>query len=727
MINSIIYHGDSIRAPDRARFRYPNAMKRYALICILLLHAPALCRTGVVLFPLVDATGDELTEWVGNCVPAVLFEELSYLRGMQVWDPLFLFPLDSSARYMETDSALQLHRARWQWQYAVGGRYFVKADTVRLELRIVSYRGNAMVKKRFRAQGPLRSLPSLCGSILRNLLSCMGQPVGKDNDRVHAPPITTEFRAFATYLAGYGFELHGRYADALTAYGRAIEQAPDFSAALCRMGALYARSERTDLAREYLSRAVEASPRNSHAAAELVETLVQHGSPGKALEFALAEKDVLSQTSSGLRALGRAYLKAGQFQRATASLTRAIDKGPSDLECEFILARVCLKTGDFTKASELFNRLITFRPHHMRYYSFLAAVYRKQGRLMESVQLLQTALERAPDNPTTLFNLAHTYFELGWYEKARDILERTSEQNPHLEAASLNLGVLSWHRGSRRRAVRVFSEAVGPPRHTQHALNNLGNTLLLQGKAREAVKAYEKALDYGAHNETVLRNLSIAYRTLGKFRPAYRCLKQVAEPSSAEPELLMHMAALADTLGENREAEQHYRAVLDLAPNHETALEKLVGLLRNRGAFEDAVRHLETWLETYPGNRRARIALARTYEMMAWYDVAVTQYEQVVQNCPRCADALTGLGRTLYESIVRNSRNYHDRAIEALTHAVELSPANAEPEMLLGKLYLDDGQRDRAIHHFTSARAKSRRADVREEISRLIAQAGGQP
>lgn len=690
---------------------------------VVLLLAGALsvsARMSVVVFPLAADGGSRLSRWVGYGFAERFSRKLRMHGEIQVWEPAFLYSVDSTAWRMDSDSLLVAHRRRWEWDVAVGGEYALRGDTVDLALRAVHMVQNVPRRAALEASGT--SIFEVTNRLLHDLFDLLQLELSDKGASQIQQQVTSSLRAYRTYAVGYGLEMHGDYAGALSAYSHAVAMDRKLDPAQRRLARLNVLRRNLAAAREGFSRALAASPGNPYLVAAMAEFLVDYDTPEKAAEYVQAVRDVLTETAEGLTAIGKLHLARGEYQRATAMLTRARAAGPMNLDTDFALGKAYLVSGKFDMAIDIFNRLVSYRPDYSRYYSFLGSAYRSAERLMESISILEAAYRIDRDNVSILVNLAHSYFELGWYRKTLQLLVRAREVRPELTEIDVNLGVVYWHMGETDRARKLLAEAVHSASKRQTAINNRANILFLEGRTKKAIRAYRKADKLGGKNETVLYNLGNAYMALGKLKDAEECFEEVLRLAPNRLDVRMELASIKEKRGDIEGAERALRKLLDFAPFDERVVRRLCGVLEKQQKYEAEVKLLEHYLSSFPTSKEFRLLLAETYLHMAWYEVAVMKYEFLVRDFPRDYQARIGLGRAMYGLIVHKGNTDYDKTIYVLKEAAELGPGQAEPDYLIGKIYLEyKNYRDLAREHYNKAMGKARDEAMRKKIREALA------
>lgn len=656
-----------------------------ALMTLLLVaQGPCFGITKIAVFPLVNKAQDKTLDWLGSLVPEYFSRHLQARPDVQVLEPTFLFPVDSAGWTMESDSVLRVHRLRWEWDAACGGAYAVINGRIACELRTLVLRNGAPVKKVIALSASPDSLAQLCFSAFTQYASLAGWSLTKEDYQSLKRPVSRSAQANATYLAGYGYEMHNNAPAAITSYARAVELDPSLAQALCRMARLFSVSGAVDKARPLFDRAVSAANGDPLVAAAAADFYVEHDLPARSSDFVKKNRAVLEQTAAGMAAMGKSLLVAGEAQRAVAMLTRAVARGPSDLDADFELGNACMVTGRFSQACDVFNRLVKYRPDYPRFYALLGASYRRGGLMMEASRVLEYGAKNYPDNIPVLVNLAQTYIDLAWYDKARQVLMHAQDLDADLPDIYVNLGVLAWHEGKLDDANRLLEKAARMGTNVQSALNNEGNILYVNGNAGKALDEYKKADRAGAKNESVLSNLANAYLSLGRLGDAEASLEALRSLSPGRVDVLQNLASLAEKRGKDADAVTYYRRLLELSPHDGDALVNMTALLIKLGEYKDAVDPLEAFLADHPADKKVLLMQADVYRRMGWYEVAVMKYQAITNDFANDAEGFLGMGRTMYDMFQFKGGAGCDSAISYLKKALALGPANPEPEYLMG-------------------------------------------
>jgi tetratricopeptide (TPR) repeat protein len=697
--------------------RFCTALHIVAAV-ILCFSFSSAARKSIVVFPLRNGTGEIQHEWMRYGVAHRWYSAFTTDKTVKVWNPLFIFSVDSTGWQCHSDSLMSVHQKRWKWDIAVGGVFYRQESTVLCSLTVVLKERTGMRKEAVAVNEV--SMEACVESLFNWFVKTAGIDSGRGED--FSRGIKTE--AYRVFLAGYGYEIHRAFNNAVSSYLFAVELDPSFGLAWSFCGDIYRRNRDIENAQKCFDRAVNVAPENPMVIAVAGNYIVRWESRETIRKFIEKNKQILTATACGMTATGIGYLTLGEYQRSIAILTRAVAFGPGDLEADFALGRAYMEAGDYALAADIFNRLIAFHPDNLSYYSFLSAAYRRAGKLMEASGVLERAYALDSENSSILINLSHTYFLLSWYSKAEQLLLHAQKLNPQLDEIKVNLGIVYWHMGKHEKAHALFEEAAESPKHVQSAYANQANILFLSGEVRRAISLYKKANKLGEKDETVLYNLGQAYYSREKYKDAAACFDELLQMSPGRKDILVQRAIITDELGNDSEAELLYHKILDQYPHTEEILFRLIALLEKNEQYEAAIEHIENYLKEYPRHRKLQYLLADIYRMMEWYEVAIMNFKKYITDFPENPSGYAGLGQTYFESVQAGKSDDYETAIYHLKDASKKNPHDPMPDYMIGLLYLDYlHYADLAVDHFSEAIKRATVAEQRKKIEKALARA----
>jgi len=656
-----------------------------SFVVLLCLVFTLWARVTFVLFPLNNLNDDPRFDWISNCYSERFSRKMLYRNDIQIWEPSFLFDLDSTTDIFSSDSITLSHQKRWKWDAAVGGSYKVKGDSVFIRLKLIHLKDRVPRKEVILHKGI--SVFEITEKLILETLVFVNADLPPELVTLIGERSFTDDQAFATYLAGYNYALHHEHGAAISAFSFSESEDETSGLAAARLAQLYAKNRKFSEAEELFARAVKRSKNDPVIAAWRAHYLCDHATPAEAREFIANNRNLLRQTATGITALGKEHILEGEYQRAVAMLTKALAIGPSDLETDFLLGQAYLLSGQFEMSADIFNRLIVYSPNQLTYYSLLGNAYRSSGRVMEAIRILESAHRIDPADISVIMNLAHTYFDLEWYEKSWQMLLLAQEENPQMIEVNINLGVLYYHMGKPDKADDIFKMIARSGKKSQAVYNNRGTMLFLAGKPRKAIRYYKRANKAGQKNEPVLYNLGKAYYELGKLRKAEYWFEELLRLSPDRVDVLQQVAEINRQRGHNHSAELYFRKILDITPNKAHALKVLVTILDEQGRYKEAVDLVEYYLANFPTDLDFRKIQARLYIKMQWYEVAEQKYSFMIRDFPEHYEGYLGLGKTMFYLISQKGSKQYEQAIERLQDAIRINPSLAEAEYYIGLIY----------------------------------------
>lgn len=205
-------------------------------------------------------------------------------------------------------------------------------------------------------------------------------------------------------------------------------------------------------------------------------------------------------------------------------------------------------------------------------------------------------------------NIGNAYFGLEEFEKAAEYYARAADLDPELLAASYNLARAYIQEERYDEALRLVGELLAEDPENTRLLQTRAYASYLAGDTEGALEVYRAVLAIDPFNADVMYNIAVIYQGERDWSEAYRWVQASLEI--------------------NEDSEQ---AIL-LAGRLAYELER----------FEDAVDRLGSYLEKSRNDVEARRLLADAYRKDGFYNLALTQYDRVLDAEPRDGDALYG-------------------------------------------------------------------------------------
>ncbi len=349
----------------------------------------------------------------------------------------------------------------------------------------------------------------------------------------------------------------------------------------------------------------------------------------------------------------------------------------------------------------------------------LAVAYTRTGRLDDASRVLRIAYDADPTSVTVSSALAGALVMQSRKQEAEDILKASIKEHPTdlgvktlylrmlvmnddtdnakqlgtelLAAAPQNWevlylnGVLERRAGDYQQARDHLEQAVQLNPQNVECRQDLGSVLARLKDAPAARAQLEKAIALGSEDPEVRFELAGVLKTLGLNDEADKQLKLYQQEAQKKSDLTQAgaKAAFGDeklAAGEPLEAAKLYREALTYAPKESSLAYKLAVALDKAGDLAGEHAALEQAIAIDPAMPEALNQLGYLASRAGDTTAAENSFRQAVRASPGYTKAWINLAAILMlESRLPEAR-------EAVGHALQLEPGNAQAQKLISKL-----------------------------------------
>lgn len=512
-----------------------------------------------------------------------------------------------------------------------------------------------------------------------------------------------------------------------------LAQNPNSVEGLRLKGALAHEDRKPNEAISYFRKALAVQPWNAPVTADLVQTLFEQGNYPEAEKTAL---EVISRAKNYGRiydVLYSFYSMAGRTADAENIAKLKVANNPKQAAYRIELAahyaraknpaamQATLQTlldspkdfpdgqirvGDFYLAQNDYAQAL-------RYYQ--AAEQTKRGNKIgaqkkalaamlagakfdDATKLINQILKESPDDGLALRIRADLLINTGKRENAAAAIQILQAQlnanrNQPDPALRLNLGRAYRLKGDLGAARAEFEEALRERKDFPAAEYELGRLYLAQGKTAEALQAANAAAALTPSNRRTLLLQSWTLASAGQTDKARTILDQVLKQSPDDPQALHQRALISLQQGNFAEAVVTLQGIRrNSDPSVSTALAAAYVGLRDFGKAEAT---LSDALKQWPGLLPLQAELARTTALAGDYNLAIEQYQRVIQQDPKSVPFELGLGE------VYQAKGDLKDAAAAYQQAHKLLPNELTPALVLADTLATMGRNDeaRTLYH----------------------------
>jgi len=213
------------------------------------------------------------------------------------------------------------------------------------------------------------------------------------------------FSASAALQAAFEHHRAGRLPEAETLYHRVLQLEPNHPDALHHLGLTALQSGKSEVAVDFVCKAMGADPSNP----------IYHNTLANALK------------------------ELGRLREAVASLRKAIELKPDFAMAHNNLGNLLKEMGQLDEAAESYRQALSFKPDDADAHANLGNVLKEQGRLDDAVASLRTALSFQPNHAKAYYNLGTVFNEQGLLDAAVESYRKALLFQPDYAIAHSNL------------------------------------------------------------------------------------------------------------------------------------------------------------------------------------------------------------------------------------------------------------------------------------------------
>jgi tetratricopeptide (TPR) repeat protein len=389
---------------------------------------------------------------------------------------------------------------------------------------------------------------------------------------------------------------------------------------------------------------------------------------------------------------GMALAQAGQMRDAAAELAEAVHLAPDQLDYRVFQAHVfqqLMQTDAAENTLAVFQSDNALRQLDSAWLRLLGDVYYRLGKIDETLRVLDRWAEVDPNDARIDLDRGQVYVMKGEPETALKFFERSLQQSNRNPQAYFELGKIYYRRHEFPAAKEALLNAVREDANNPEYVSKLASVYLAMGDPDAAIETLKKVKSAGPNFPTIYYDLGRAYHSKGDSVRSAEYLKKFDEVTAAERARTAHRLEADRPIGQAErlleqghpaEARALFQKALEVDPNRWEPNAYLAEMDLDSGDLAGAYPHLQRLDQIDPESAIGNFLMAR-------YWFKQEKYEQA----RLCAEK------------VKLSR-----------------PDNSELRSLLGNIYLELGQKEKARQEYEAAvRLAPDRADFRAQLLKV--------
>jgi tetratricopeptide (TPR) repeat protein len=253
------------------------------------------------------------------------------------------------------------------------------------------------------------------------------------------------------------YEAEHQQAEAIEAYKKAYDIAPETPGLRLKLGNLYMRAGQDDVARTYLARAIEADDTPTEVVYNYGVSLMRDKKFAAAVRPLRRVTREMPEFAGGWKALAQTYRARKQYDKAIEAYEKALALEP-DAALAYNLGVTAGRAERWDRAIAAYDQALELAPGNLEAEYNRAVALLRAGRLEEADAAFVAYRERDPDHYRASLNHGVTLYKLGRYEDAVDVYNITLELK-ETPVAWDNLGLAYQGLGDKEKAQACFKEA----------------------------------------------------------------------------------------------------------------------------------------------------------------------------------------------------------------------------------------------------------------------------
>ncbi len=265
------------------------------------------------------------------------------------------------------------------------------------------------------------------------------------------------------------------------------------------------------------------------------------GYEGKAIETYGLAVDAAPADAYLQRALGRAFLRRREYDRARDAFLEAVTIEPAYLEAFQDLISVSLAQDDPDAALGWLERAALSVPEYAPIYEQLVAFYLARDENDEAMTLLDDLVERFPQEAWIPFRQGNLFRQLTQTDEALKAYGRASDLDDALPDLWAEIGNLHYDLESYDEAEDAYARAIEQYPRDHRSMNNLAWVHAIRGRGLSAGIELSRAALELREEPSYMDTLAELYYKQGDRRRALVWIRRALRVGSDSQELNTHL------------------------------------------------------------------------------------------------------------------------------------------------------------------------------------------
>ncbi len=494
----------------------------------------------------------------------------------------------------------------------------------------------------------------------------------------------------------------------------------------------YLISDDVDRARRTALRALGLSPLQAEAHATYAQTLMTKGDnllpdAQRALRHWQRAIELEPAVIEYIFGLATCALENGQIDLARATTEKALEmssatnsneNNQSISRAHILLGEVLAQIGEQSSAFDHFQHATAIAPTNPEAWRAVARHHQRNEESERALAALEAGRQSIGEsNPIDLADLladlGALHSEAGNATEALAALEAANRADPNNAVYQARFGRALLAQGHGAESIKVLQYAARLSPSDPAIWHDLARAQEKSGNDAEALTAYKQAQSAGGRGYEISNELGRLALGLGRHDIALSALIAAAEYPQADADTYTLLGAVNEERENYEAAIEAYQHVVALAPQRHDILVRLGNCCLRNGQASAAIAALSDAAQQDLDDLELQTTIANAFVQEELWDEALLSFENTTRIAPDDSYRWKDLGRVAYRA------GQVERAIQALEHAIELSPEHVELIIELGRLYTTEENWEAAKSTLEDALEFD---DLQPDVQTLLAQ-----
>ena len=366
------------------------------------------------------------------------------------------------------------------------------------------------------------------------------------------------------------------------------------------------------------------------------------------LQKLISDADSSEKKQTARLALAQSYLASGEVDQAVQQVGHVLTDDPHSVPALKLRALIHLQRSELDAAISDLRNGLNSQPRAVDLMALLGSAYERNGLIELADKQFADATRASNFDPTISFGYADFLERRGNTSRAEDIVGEVVKRQPANVQALARLGKirlarLDWDGASETSAsIRKAGEA-------NLADQIFGAALLGRSKYDQAIAVFTAAYNRNPTASQPLNSLVAALQKANKTDEAAALLKSILAKSPQNADALVLLGAIELKRDSIDQARTRFSAAVEAQPKALVGYEALANFHLARKDYKEAIRVAQAGSKELPDAASLRLISARASEQTQDYELAISQYQAILDKQPTNLIAANNLASLLLD------------------------------------------------------------------------------